>query len=105
MFLIGQKIVCVDDGGLNDGSPCVNPVRGEVYTVRGFDTCDCGFPAGIWLSEISNRRVPLYCRDCGLTVRGEPPFLVRRFRPVRETDIDIFTKMLAPTPRRAKQKA
>jgi hypothetical protein len=38
-------------------------------------------------------------KDCGLNGMVEPAFPAYRFRPCRETDISVFTAVLAPTKR------
>ena len=70
------------------------PVKGGVYTIRGFDIdlFDPDEPA-VYLEEMVNP-------ECDyLYGRQEGSFYAHRFRPVRTTSIDVFTAMLAPTPR------
>jgi hypothetical protein len=98
MFHIGQQVVCIDAdwSGKFDMGDCPNrPVKGEVYTIRGFRAPPHPEGVGVFLEEVVN--APF---DYGMfgDVR-EPCFRAARFRPVRKTDISIFHKLLAPTPK------
>lgn len=86
-FHVGQMVVCVDDsletyrhldphGGAGKGWP----VKGRIYTVRGLGIA-MGIP-GLHLEEIVRE--------------WECPFAASRFRPVKETSIEIFRKLVAP---------
>ena len=105
-FHIGQKVVCintwpqddVDNYGYGDE---VGPVAGSVYTIRDIEWRDDGSEGTpcvcVRLYEITN---PVRIYTSG--GKGEPweqNFGAYRFRPVKTTDISIFTAMLAPTPR------
>lgn len=95
-FRVGQKVVCVDDGNFSvDRHPWVSnkylpnrPVRGNVYTVRGFDP---DFPESIYLCEIYNPNDLQWANGF-----GEGSFLPRRFRPIveRKTDISFAHEIL-----------
>ena len=85
MFHIGQQVVCISDEGVDGGRPF--PCRGCVYTI----------------SEV------FYCYADRLTLQFEeirwegdglfyPGFKPDRFRPVKKTNIEIFQRLLAPTP-------
>jgi hypothetical protein len=78
MFNIGQKVVCVDDGGT------VLVERGRIYTVHGIGASPKLGLAMLWLDEVLGADIEL----AGM--------YARRFRPIveRKTDISIFTKML-----------
>ena len=94
-FHIGERIACVKDDGYDPENLAYvpnKPVKGCVYTIRGFDT-NGGDELGIYLEEIVNPE------DDFCFGRQEPSFYAWRFRPVRTTSIDVFTAMLAPTPR------
>jgi hypothetical protein len=101
MFYIGQRVVCIDDKFLGENGVfdptfaerCPNlPVKGGIYTVRGFVVPYVGYPGqpGMLLEEIVNRP--------SLYVEGtfEPSFFPSHFRPLAErpTDISIFTRIL-----------
>jgi hypothetical protein len=101
MFYIGQRIVCVDDRFLGENGVfdptfaerCPNlPVKGRIYTVRGFVVPYVGYPGqpGILLEELVN--------PPSLYVEGtfEPSFNFSHLRPLveRRTDISIFTRIL-----------
>jgi hypothetical protein len=80
-FRIGQKVVCVDGTRRNGGYGWeIMPVRGQVYTIRGFDG-DRHDGCGVWLEEIVNRP-DRYLGDNNREVFGEVSFGIRRFRPV-----------------------
>ena len=74
-FRVGQKVVCVT----NKRAPELT--RNCVYTVAAI----CGERPGLVLAEV-DPRFPYCCFDH------------KRFRPVRTTDISIFTAMLTPIP-------
>lgn len=79
-FFVGQKVVCVDDTGLI----CWPEMKaGNVYTISAIGPY--GDSIHVDVAEVKTR-IPLGWRH-------------DRFRPVRTTDITIFTAMLAPTPR------
>lgn len=88
-FHVGQRVVCVKDTWTSPMTYLVPhlPRKGSIYHVRD------KLPHGglyIRLVEIVNPIPPVFCM--------EPGFHIRFFRPVieRKTDIEIFTKMLAP---------
>jgi hypothetical protein len=81
-FLVGQKIVCIDDADQGEFLQC--PVVADaIYTISGF--ADDGL--GLFLLEI--RRGCFYWGDSWSKCR---------FRPIveRKTDISIFIQMLSP---------
>ena len=91
-FYVGQKVVCVNVRKMLRGY--TNPILGSVYTIREDVPPEMyvdGAP-GILLSEIVNPPEPHPCGD------RERPFHSKRFRPVQTTNIDVFLKMLEPTP-------
>lgn len=79
-------MVCVDDRPSHDGVPS-GLIKGEVYTIDGFEECFWEPHLGVHLAErpLSQDEKRRYC--------GYHP---NRFRPIveRKTDISIFTKML-----------
>lgn len=94
-FHVGQRVVCVDDSRYARGHGFeVTPVKGSTYTIRDFAEREDGL--GVRLIEIVNPEGNYRWRP-GLT---ECTFHIRRFRPVRDTDISIFTNMLVPTKER-----
>ena len=102
MFEVGERVVCVDDDWSNltaherEGIPN-RPVRGNTYTVRDFMLLFPGDP-GVRVEEITNPT----CQ--WMLGRYEGAFRVRRFRPLRKTDIsslvravqDVFEKKVTP---------
>ena len=90
-FRIGQKVVCVDGTRLCLDLGEQRPVKGRIYTIRNFCEDDTD-GTGLRLEEIVNE--PRHYTDG----YAEIAFYVWRFRPVRTTDISIFTAMLTPIP-------
>lgn len=99
-FRVGQRVVCVNTRNWpRDDRRPTYPKRGAVYTVRaiypgrahGYDE------DGLRLVEIVNRRGTYWSPD-GRRRRCELAFRMSRFRPLRTTNIDVFTRMLEPVP-------
>jgi hypothetical protein len=101
MFHIGQRVVCLDDrfpgeNGVCDptfAERCPNlPVKGHIYTVRGFVVPYAGYPGtpGMLLEEVINPPSRY------LEGTFEPSFFPSHFRPAteRRTDISVFTDAL-----------
>lgn len=97
MFRIGQRVVCIRDVNEGYGWAATNkysvPKVGCVYTIRDFDGAD-----GLRVEEVVNPLMDCIHTATGLHIFDEPSFDTDRFRPVKETSIDVFTAMLAPTP-------
>ena len=80
-FKVGSKVVCIDDKFEDDPklpfkvSEIKKPVKGVVYTIRGFTEDERGF--GLRLKEISNEEYH-YGPSRGAE---EPGFMVNRFVP------------------------
>lgn len=91
-FHIGQKVVCVNAAQRRDswGKLPESLVRGAIYTIR--DVYESHLPPaiGVRLEEIQGPFCPFWREEIG--------FHAIRFRPVRETNIDVFTKMLEQQP-------
>ena len=93
MFHVGQRVVCIDDIGCAPGSefPYI-PIKGSIYTVRGFVSPHVGYERtpGMLLEEVVN--APWEYNE-GVV---EPSFHPYHFRPVvqRKTDISVFKRML-----------
>ena len=94
MFHVGQRVVCIResvgtffDRMRRDGF--IYPSKGCVYTIR------CIGPGNmeiLLLEEIINR-IPI-------GDRFEPGYHKKNFRPVKDTSIEVFRKLLAPMPER-----
>ena len=92
-FVVGQRVVCINDVWTDtdvtrfwDRLPELN----EIVTIREifsgyFD--DGREWVGVRLVEIKGKQSPFH---------GEIGFAYNKFRPLHETDISIFTEMLAP---------
>jgi hypothetical protein len=90
-FQVGDQVVCIN-GERNSKRKHTEtwPVTGRIYTVR--ELFECSGHIGIRLVEIVN---PVYEYTQGVMEMGWQPF---RFRPVKKTDISIFTAMLTKIP-------
>jgi hypothetical protein len=100
-FHVGQHVVCIDDRprpGVRAGRGDERlPKKGITYTIRELvPGAPLGLGDGVLLEEIVNP-VRWYTAPSG-PVRIELYFRVYRFRPVRDTSIDVFVKMLEPVP-------
>lgn len=94
MFEVGQQVVCVDDHFDHPNRHGFHrPTKGDRYIVREF-VPDFGGEPCIRLSEIINP--PVVWR--GDVFPEELAFKASRFRPIRKTDISIFTAMLNKAP-------
>ncbi len=88
-FAVGKRVVCVRGPVRHMGCNCVQPIIGAIYTIRDIEAENCG-EVILHLEEIHNDR---------RKHRGfEHYFVAARFRPVRETSIDCFTKLLETPP-------
>ena len=96
---VGQRVVCI-----RDDYKVICPTQiagggvlraGHVYTIRGFNLAEgvVGTGCGFYLEEIVN---PLCQYSDG--VWREMSFDQCGFRPIKETDISIFTAMLNEVP-------
>jgi hypothetical protein len=93
MWKIDQLIVCVDDQFRPNRKMFVPnlPVRGQIYSIRDVLWRD-EEGAALHLHEIVNE--PRLFRVRGAMQVCEAAFYAWRFRPLKETDISIFTEML-----------
>lgn len=92
VFRVGQKVVCIDaqphSNMLSVGWLADVPIKGAVYTVTDITQrpkhviCEC--PNALRFAEIKNLADVGYC--------------AHRFRPIQETNIDVFRAMLKPLP-------
>jgi hypothetical protein len=100
-FHVGQRVVCVNtcNWPRYEHRPAL-PTRGGVYTVRAIVSCvaDGYDEDGLRLVEIVNPKRRLRWPS-GRCQRIELCFRMSRFRPVRTTSIDVFTRMLEPVPK------
>jgi len=96
MLRIGQQVVCIRSTGWSTPEGVapppgvIIPEAKRIYTIRG--AYDYGFMLGLCFEEIVNKTFP--CTGYG----GEPHFDAAAFRPCKTTSIEIFQKLLAPTP-------
>ncbi|PSJ60780.1 hypothetical protein [Pseudaminobacter soli (ex Li et al. 2025)] len=95
-FHVGQRVVCVIGGGHGYHPDVKCLTEGRVYTIRAIRLNPETGILNVHLEEIVNS-----ARDC-LEEYGEPYYSASRFRPVvqRETDIEVFLRMLNPSKQR-----
>jgi hypothetical protein len=98
-FVVGQKIVCVDDviddrfktrKDIKYGNSLNGLTKGQIYTVRGVEVDPVhGFPT-VFLKEIQRKITRNKVRN------SEVGFHFSRFKPLKEkkTDISIFNEIL-----------
>jgi hypothetical protein len=91
-FYAGQKVVCIARGPYQEFRDLgfSVPVRGGIYTIREIYIDPLVSLIGVRLEEIRNPHSALF------TFPAEPGFCASEFRPVKETDISIFQKLLKP---------
>ena len=87
MFDIGQQVVVVEDSANETVYSGPLPTKGCVYTIENIYRT----PDDTLMLELVEFPSPFD----GLFYAG---FVAFAFRPLRKTDISIFTKILAPTP-------
>ena len=89
-FRVGQMVVCIDDSKWQLVPPWSRlPYRGEVLTIQSIfrGLALDGLQMGLRFEEIQN----------GRNLEGiEVGYPACRFRPIVDTDISIFQKMLVP---------
>lgn len=100
---VGQKVVCVDaslNSNLSHGWGTEEyPAKGVIYTIRDLEPHPCsGVTPCCRVEEIRNAILPYYDKEIG-AVLWELSLRQNRFRPVKATDISVFTQMLAPKSR------
>lgn len=91
-FYVGQRVVCIRDGWSGFFGE-IFPVCGCIYTIRDIEPGVLD-PSHLFLrfEEIVNE--PAHYAS-GFV---EANFDAEEFRPVRDTDISIFTALLTPQP-------
>jgi hypothetical protein len=91
-FYVGQRVVCVDVNFSHEplwrSCVCVFPRLNSIYTIRAMRCVNDLI--GLCLSEIVNSY------EYFIEGYAEAAFDSRRFRPVRTTSIDQFTKLVRP---------
>ena len=91
-FYIGQHVICICDQWSNEptwrAAVQTYPKLGGIYTIR--DICPRVDLIGLLFEEIWHEPA-MFCIG-----PVEPAFNIKRFRPVRKSNIDIFKKMLEP---------
>lgn len=102
MFHVGQFVVCVDGcflPGRGYGDE-VLPKKGTVYCIRRLG--NGGDIPVLLLEEILNP-VREYTIEDGTTRMMEPGFGLSRFRPIKETSLDVFDIVREPTNLRVRE--
>ena len=100
----GRRVVCITDWPpftLNQAQKLGArvPMHGQIYEIREAMRSGCSNDDSesilLILCEIIN---PVVACPCGCGGVGEPAFNVVHFRPVRDTSIECFRGLLAPSP-------
>lgn len=86
-FHVGQKVVCVSDN-VDPGEPGPYVVKGRVYTV-----------ARVYVAWNDSINIELQELNAPEEDGWDAGYIAANFRPVKEINLDIFTAMLAPTPK------
>jgi hypothetical protein len=101
LYHIGQRVVCISEEFSKAAYwrevARVLPQLKRIYTIRGI--CEDDGLVGFYLEEILNPK--------GHFRSGydEPAFNIKNFRPLKETSIEVFKKMLEPVKSDAKREA
>lgn len=96
MIGIGSRVICVDNVE-RTSKDMAYPVKGCVYTIRGINTdedLDGDTSPAYYLEEVVNREFLCGPYQNGTYKRIEPCFYHWHFRPVKETDIEVFRQIL-----------
>lgn len=106
-FQPGRRVVCIGEvgefppGNLILGPLPQRPVKGRVYTIKKAELCRISGKLSLDLFEIVNE--PVLLRWNGVCYTEPVLFLADYFRPLDDTRLDQFRKLLAPTPEKAVQ--
>jgi hypothetical protein len=101
---VGAVVVCINDEWRPSHYGEVLPYRGQILTVRDILPGQAGDPLedNLFLRFVEIVNPPHYAIDaarCGWGPEyGEATFRIEHFRPVRKTDISVFTEMLETLP-------
>ena len=87
---VGQQVVCIDDDNQHDDPTHKDVLCGCVYTIRWIGPDKCRY------TKVINLCVRLIGIDRSSLDGVDTPFRATRFRPVKETSIDVFLRMLEP---------
>ncbi len=104
-FFIGQKVVCIDDTFIDpDWRPFTLPQKNQIYSIRHIFICSTKTDnAAIYLhlNEIINSWVheKAWLYSFWGAPNGEIGFNYKKFRPLKETNIEIFKKILIECPK------
>jgi hypothetical protein len=95
-FEVGKQVVCIKDNWQCQFDHRITmPIKDGIYTIR---EINADGEIAFRFEEILNPVITFW--DCTV----EPSFKAYCFRPVRTTNIDVFTEMLNPSPTKTKQK-
>ena len=95
-FVIGQKVVCVNDTPNSEWKGPFLIEKGKTYTIREILVTPHN-SITLKFKEIPSREgMPGYPKD-----HIDHGYRFERFRPLKNTNIDIFTSMLNRTPQRS----
>ena len=92
-FIVGQKVVCINDSDFMDHIMNeMEPKAGVIYTIR--DVILTSYGIGVRLNEIHN--TPRHCLNYDNVELNETCFKYERFRSLK--NIEIIKEMLTVVP-------
>jgi hypothetical protein len=96
---VGTRVVCIRDDWRASPYGERQPYRGEILTVRDVLPGPAGDPLedSLFLRFVEIVNPPHYA-GCWGAEYDEATFSIEHFRPVRKTDISIFTELLEMPP-------
>jgi hypothetical protein len=96
-FAVKKQVVCIEGPERLPFENEIQPVIDGVYTIRRIKIHHSENRCSFLLEEIVNEQRQY---TDGF---GEVSFFSTRFKPVKPTNIDVFTKLLNPTPVKEKE--
>lgn len=87
-FAAGQQVVCIESARWCEWD--IGPRKGDICTVRAVAVCPTTQKLALRFAEY---RLPVIAE-----LKQEGAYRACRFRPVRRTDIGVFTALLKPGP-------
>jgi hypothetical protein len=96
-FEVKKQVVCINAEHGKRFPWEILPILNTIYTIRSIEVHPDG-EIGLFLEEIVNKPYQ-YCDSF-----GEISFNASRFKPVKLTNIDVFTEILNPSPTKEKEK-
>lgn len=96
-YEIGRLVACISDGENWQGICSVIPQKGRVYTIRATsmgENWNGEIILGLRFKEFQSLRMGIFAED-----GGEWWFAAKDFRPLDDSRLDQFRRLLAPAPK------